>query len=91
MALNGTCAFMPLRKSHGGRHSGRQKKMVNMELDMVANMEVDKTADKVADMFKTKCTTPEISKTKCIIGFISLGEVQGKSCLMRSIPDLCVF
>ena len=47
---------MPLRKSH----SGRQKKMVNMELDMVANMEVDKTADKVADVFKTKCITPEM-------------------------------
>ena len=27
---------------------------------MMADMEVDKVADKVADMFKTKCIKPEI-------------------------------
>ena len=41
-----------------------ENKLVDMELDTVANMEVDKVADKVADMeadmFKTKCIKPEM-------------------------------
>ena len=55
------------------------KKMVDMELDIVADMAADKKmADmeldmvaniqigKVADMFNIKCIKPECSKTKCI-------------------------
>ena len=47
-----------------------------MELDMVLDMEVAK----VADMFKTKCIQWNVLKR----------SVSGRSCLMRSVPDLRV-
>ena len=61
-----------IKGGHGGRAGGWQKKIGDMELDMVADMEVYKVADKVADMevkkvadmvvdmFKTKCIKPEM-------------------------------
>ena len=54
------------------------KKMVDMELDMVANMQIGK----VADMFNTKCV-----KSLNVLKRSALG----RSCLMRSVPDLRVF
>ena len=54
------------------------KKMADMELDMVANMQIGK----VADMFNTKCV-----KSLNVLKRSALG----RSCLMRSVPDLRVF
>ena len=74
------------------------KKMVDMELDIVADMAADKKmADmeldmvanmqigKVADMFNIKCIKPECSKTKCIGPKLFDAKCTRLSCLCELI------
>ena len=53
--------------------------VANMEMHMVANMEVDKVADMVAN--KKSISSMKCSK-QCLLE---------QSCLMQSVPHLCVF